>query len=102
MVASALATIYSDTGTVFRSGSHVGAGVSVQIWNQTTGARGSTNTNSAGQWSFGGVVGGNNYSFIVKECINHHEWYGNTNLIPQPSNNVNGINVTESLDGFSC
>jgi hypothetical protein len=101
-VAAASATTYTDTGTVFRNGSNIGGGHTVKIWNQSTGARGSTTTNSAGQWSFGGLVANNTYAFIAQDCFSSRTWYANVNVQPQPNNNVNGINLTETYQGLPC
>jgi hypothetical protein len=60
-----MAAAYTDTGGGRWTDAVACRSCTVYIHNNTTGANGSTTTNSSGAWIAGGFVGGNSYSFWI-------------------------------------
>jgi hypothetical protein len=98
-VAASAVSAYSQTGTVYQGGTTVPFAY-VTIHNDCTGANGSTNSDSSGNFGFGGLTSGCLYHISTVVCRAHSEYIGSTQWYQPDSNVVENLYIT--ADGFGC
>jgi hypothetical protein len=87
LAAPAFGATYTDHGTAVWGDGHYCTGCTAYIHNLTTGANGSTKTNSNGDWTASGFVPGYGYQVFIAYFLGSCSYSTNTFTWTQESNN---------------